>query len=118
MPMSKDPTGEPPTRDDDIDYSDIPATDAAFWSQAALHTAPPKEQISIRLDSDVLDWFRATGTGYQTRTNAVLRQFVEHQRKTGTYDDGEPRQPGPGGVRRRKPPNGLTAVANRDPGSL
>jgi len=40
-----------------------------------LKVAPPKESISLRVDADVLEWFRATGTGYQSRMNAVLRAF-------------------------------------------
>jgi len=42
-----------------------------------LPTAPRKAAISLRLDADVLDWFRAQGTGYQTRINAVLRAYME-----------------------------------------
>jgi BrnA antitoxin of type II toxin-antitoxin system len=40
---------------------------------------PAKEVISIRIDKDVLSFFRSTGPGYQTRMNAVLRAFVEHE---------------------------------------
>ena len=40
----------------------------------------PKRQITIRLDQDVLDWFRAQGSGYQTRINAVLRTYMEAQK--------------------------------------
>jgi len=81
--MSEEPTGVSPVRDEDIDYSDIPATDADFWVDATLHMPPAKEQISIRLDREVLEWFRSTGPGYQSRINGVLRQFVEHRKKTG-----------------------------------
>lgn len=42
-----------------------------------LPTAPRKAAISLRLDADVLDWFRTQGTGYQTRINAVLRAYME-----------------------------------------
>jgi uncharacterized protein (DUF4415 family) len=38
---------------------------------------PPKTAISLRLDADVLAWFKAGGPGYQTRINAVLRAFME-----------------------------------------
>lgn len=41
----------------------------------------PKRQITIRLDQDVLDWFKAQGSGYQTRINAVLRSYVDAERK-------------------------------------
>jgi uncharacterized protein (DUF4415 family) len=40
-----------------------------------LRPLPPKASISLRLDRDVLDWFKAQGPGYQTRMNAVLRAF-------------------------------------------
>jgi len=40
-----------------------------------LHPLPPKASISLRVDQDVLDWFKAQGTGYQTRINTVLRAF-------------------------------------------
>jgi uncharacterized protein (DUF4415 family) len=39
----------------------------------------PKTAISIRLDNDVLDWFKTQGKGYQTLINAVLRSYVNHQ---------------------------------------
>jgi uncharacterized protein (DUF4415 family) len=40
----------------------------------------PKASITIRLDREVLDWFRAQGDGYQTRINAVLKMYVKAQR--------------------------------------
>jgi uncharacterized protein (DUF4415 family) len=43
---------------------------------------PRKEHINIRIDADVLDWFRNKGRGYQTRINNVLRAFVESRRRT------------------------------------
>jgi uncharacterized protein (DUF4415 family) len=42
-----------------------------------LPEVPRKEAISLRLDADVLDWFRARGPGYQTRINAVLRAYKD-----------------------------------------
>lgn len=48
-----------------------------FWDDATLVLPEPKEPISIRVDRDVLAWFRAQGTGYQTRMNAVLRSYME-----------------------------------------
>ena len=42
-----------------------------------LPTAPRKAAVSLRLDADVLDWFKARGAGYQTRINAVLRAYLE-----------------------------------------
>ena len=46
-----------------------------FWNDAAVVPAP-KRAISLRVDQDVLDWFRAGGPRYQTRMNAVLRAYV------------------------------------------
>lgn len=48
-----------------------------FWDDAVLVIPPPKEAISLRVDHDVLAWFRAQGSGYQTRMNAVLRSYME-----------------------------------------
>jgi uncharacterized protein (DUF4415 family) len=42
-----------------------------------LKVIPPKESVSLRIDADVLKWFKASGAGYQTRMNAVLRAFKE-----------------------------------------
>ena len=62
--------------DEDIDYSDIPPLDEKFFVRV---TMPPKKQLTIRLDSDVLDWFKAHGRGYQTRINRILRVVMESQ---------------------------------------
>lgn len=51
------------------------------WSEAVKGLPPPKEHISIRVDFDVLTWFKATGKGYQTRMNNVLRVFVESRKR-------------------------------------
>ena len=61
--------------------SDHPALDAAFWK--GVERLPRKEAISIKLDGDVLAFFRKQGRGYQTRINAVLRRYMQAQRKTG-----------------------------------
>ncbi len=45
-----------------------------------LKIVPPKTSISLRVDADVLEWFRASGSGYQSRMNAVLRAFKEAAR--------------------------------------
>jgi uncharacterized protein (DUF4415 family) len=42
-----------------------------------LKPVPPKASVSLRIDVDVLDWFKSRGSGYQTRINAVLRAFKE-----------------------------------------
>jgi uncharacterized protein (DUF4415 family) len=67
-------------RDEDIDYSDIPETDAAFWADAELRMPQTKKGVYVRLDQDVLKWLKAQGPGYQTRINAILRAYMEaHQ---------------------------------------
>jgi uncharacterized protein (DUF4415 family) len=65
----------------DIDYSDIPELDEAFFRNAKLVEPSPKEQITMRIDADVLEWFKARGKGYQTRMNAVLKAYVLSQPK-------------------------------------
>lgn len=64
-----------------IDTSDIPELDASFWKKAQLVTPLTKQAISLRVDSDVLDWFKSQGKGYQSLMNAVLRSYVEHHAK-------------------------------------
>ena len=51
------------------------------WSQAVLVVPPKKKAISIRLDEDVLDFFKSEGAGYQRRMNAVLRSYMQQRRK-------------------------------------
>jgi uncharacterized protein (DUF4415 family) len=54
----------------------------AGWQATVVLGLPPrKEAVSVRLDTDVLAWFRAQGPGYQTRINAVLRGFVDAKQK-------------------------------------
>ncbi len=53
------------------------------WSQAVLVVPPKKKAISIRIDPDVLDYFKNEGPGYQRRINAVLRSYVEQKQKRG-----------------------------------
>ena len=69
--------------DRDIDYSDIPPTDPEFWQEAEVVIPPVKTHLSLRLDEDIVAWFKQQGTGYQTRINAVLRSYVKaHSTKT------------------------------------
>jgi uncharacterized protein (DUF4415 family) len=58
------------------------AVDEAFWRAAAPVVPPrPKVHTGLRIDADVLDWFKGRGRGWQTRINAVLRSYVEHQQR-------------------------------------
>jgi uncharacterized protein (DUF4415 family) len=51
------------------------------WSQTALPLSAKKKAISIRVDEDVLEFFKTDGAGYQRRINAVLRSYMEQKRK-------------------------------------
>jgi uncharacterized protein (DUF4415 family) len=51
------------------------------WSNAELVIPPKKKAISIRVDEDVLDFFKKQGVGYQRRMNAVLRSYMQVKRK-------------------------------------
>jgi uncharacterized protein (DUF4415 family) len=66
-------------KDEDIDTSDIPELDASFFERAVISIPRPKATVCIRLDQDVLDWFKSRGKGYQTRINALLRAYMEAQ---------------------------------------
>ncbi len=73
-------------REEDIDYSDSPPWTPEMFARAVARVGfkpvPPKEQITLRLDADVLEWFRARGPGYQTQINALLRAYMnEHLRQ-------------------------------------
>ncbi|KFD27434.1 BrnA antitoxin family protein [Sphingobium yanoikuyae] len=62
--------------DSDIDYSDAPSQPDAFWQNAerGRFYKPIKQQITARLDADVLAWLKSQGKGYQARMNAILRR--------------------------------------------
>ena len=64
--------------DSEIDYSDIPPTDDAFWKNAVANPfyKPTKTHASVRIDSDVLVWLKSQGKGYQTRLNTILREAM------------------------------------------
>ena len=72
--------------DDDIDLTDMP--EIADWAKAerGRFYRPVKQQLTLRLDADVVQWFKANtpGGGYQTRINQALRRYVsDRQRKGG-----------------------------------
>jgi uncharacterized protein (DUF4415 family) len=75
--------------DADIDYSDIPPTTDRFWANAVRGRfyRPVKKQVTVRLDADILEWFKASQggkRGYQTAINAALRKLVDEElRKAG-----------------------------------
>lgn len=64
--------------DSEIDYSDIPATTPEQWQCAEVGKfyRPVKQQITLRIDADVVAWFKAQGSGYQTAINRALREAM------------------------------------------
>ena len=72
--------------DSSIDLSEIGELDESFFKNAELRLPKPKRSISLRLDDDILNWFKNQGKGYQTKINAVLRLYVQATlRKTSSY---------------------------------
>ena len=67
-------------RNEDIDLSDSPELGPDFFANAILWPGP-KQQITLRLDPDILKFFRKRGRGYQTIINAVLRKYMESQER-------------------------------------
>jgi uncharacterized protein (DUF4415 family) len=67
-------------KDDEIDYSDNPELGDDFFVEA-VPWPRHKQQITLRLDPDVIDFFKRRGEGYQTMMNAVLRKYVQAQTK-------------------------------------
>jgi len=63
-------------KDSDIDMDDNPELDDVFFKNAQIKL-PKKQSVIILLDSDVLDWFKKQGKGYQTRINKLLRSYME-----------------------------------------
>jgi uncharacterized protein (DUF4415 family) len=67
--------------DAEIDLSEIPEMPAEMFARAivrrGLKPVSRKAQLTLRVDSDVLDWFKKQGQGYQTKINALLRAYME-----------------------------------------
>lgn len=55
------------------------STDELEWATAELPLPRRKAHMTLRIDADVLDWFRAQGKGYQTKINAILRKYYEQK---------------------------------------
>lgn len=68
-------------KDEDIDYSDIPPAIPEFWANGivrkGLKPVLRKQQVTLRIDSDVLEFFREEGEGYQTKINQLLRAYMD-----------------------------------------
>ena len=68
--------------DEAVDVSDIPEVTDWSGAERGRFYRPVKQQVTLRLDADVLSWFKAGGSKYQTRINAALREYVkEHGRQ-------------------------------------
>jgi uncharacterized protein (DUF4415 family) len=70
--------------DADIDLSDIPEITPEMFAKAVVRRGLKpitKRQLTLRLDSDVVEWFKHQGHGYQTRMNALLRAYMEEHKK-------------------------------------
>lgn len=61
----------------DIDYTDSPALDDSFFQKMEVELPQTKDSVTLRLDHQVLEWFRTQGKGYQTKINAVLKAYVK-----------------------------------------
>ncbi len=62
--------------------SEAPPMTDEEWARAEIRQ-PVKKPVGLKLDDDILSWFKSQGRGYQTRINAVLWRYVEAQRKAG-----------------------------------
>jgi uncharacterized protein (DUF4415 family) len=67
--------------DEQIDYSDAPFLPDAIWTKSAVVIPQSKQQITLRIDAEVLAFFKDTGKQYQSRINAVLRYYVESRKQ-------------------------------------
>lgn len=66
---------------DKIDTSEVPELTEDFFREATLRLPQAKQLVSIRIDRDVLDWFKRQGKGYQTKINAVLQAYVRAHKR-------------------------------------
>jgi uncharacterized protein (DUF4415 family) len=71
-------------RDDRIDFSDAPELTPEMFAHAivrrGLKPVARKKLLTLRIDSDVVEWYRSQGSGYQTRINALLRAYMEERK--------------------------------------
>lgn len=77
-PLTLKEIGE--VKDEDIDFSDIPELGDEFWKNSKVVEPDRTEQVTLRMKRSVLDFFRASGKGYQTRINRVLETYVRARR--------------------------------------
>jgi len=71
-------------KDDKIDFSDVPELTPEMFARAVvrrgLKQVVRKKLLTLRIDSDVVEWYRSQGLGYQTRINALLRAYMEERK--------------------------------------
>jgi uncharacterized protein (DUF4415 family) len=66
--------------DEEIDTSDIPPLDDAFFSKAKLRM-PKRVSVTMQVDADLLEWFKAQGEQYESLMNSALRSYVEEHKE-------------------------------------
>ena len=64
-------------KDEEIDFSDIPPISRTMLKNMVIRMPRRKSLVSLRIDPDVVEWFKSKGKGYQTRINALLRAYVD-----------------------------------------
>jgi uncharacterized protein (DUF4415 family) len=64
-------------KEEDIDTADVPELDESMFANAKILLPQRKESITLRVDNDLLEWYKSLGKGYQTRMNAVLRLYMK-----------------------------------------
>jgi uncharacterized protein (DUF4415 family) len=73
------------TQDTEIDFSDAPEITPEMFAKAVvkhgLKPGPTKKLLTLRVDDDVLTWFKSQGRGYQTRINTLLRAYMDANRE-------------------------------------
>jgi len=62
--------------DKNINYEDSPATTKEFWKDAKVFMPQHKVHISLRLDEDIINYFKEEGKGYQSKINAILKSYI------------------------------------------
>jgi uncharacterized protein (DUF4415 family) len=67
-------------RDEEIDTSDIPPLDESFFSKAKLRM-PRRVSVTMMVDADLMEWYRAQGEEYESHINSALRRYVESNKE-------------------------------------
>lgn len=84
--MKKSTTSRKSRGSERVDLSDLPEVSAQRFAHAivrrGLQPVRRKEQVTLRIDAEVIEWFRAKGRGYQTQINSILKAYKEAHRRT------------------------------------